>query len=124
MGHTYRGGKSGCKLVTLFGGYSYDGLNAAKGVQHTEVANLHMTDCCQNLIKHQCAMHIVHTEAHLFSVPNDCLWYDKLWGPSQRVVTLLQYYKRGAPKDIFGYHDGGKVLRINLQSTDKVMVAC
>ena len=24
---------------------------------------------------------------------NDCLWYDKLWGPSQRVVTLLQYYK-------------------------------
>ena len=31
----------------------------------------------------------VHTEAHLFSVPNDCLWYDKLWGPSQRVVTLL-----------------------------------
>ena len=89
MGHTYRGGKSGCKLVTLFGGYSYDGLNAAKGVQHTEVANLHMTDCCQNLIKHQCAMHIVHTEAHLFSVPNDCLWYDKLWGPSQRVVTLF-----------------------------------
>ena len=34
MGHTYRGGKSGCKLVTLFGGYSYDGLNAAIGVQH------------------------------------------------------------------------------------------
>ena len=32
----------------------------------------------------------MHTEAHLFSVPNDCLWYDKLWGPSQRVVTLLQ----------------------------------
>ena len=26
MGHTYRGGKSGCKLVTLFGGYSYDGV--------------------------------------------------------------------------------------------------
>ena len=31
----------------------------------------------------------MHTEAHLFSLPNDCLWYDKLWGPSQRVVTLL-----------------------------------
>ena len=30
-----------------------------------------------------------YCEAHLFSVPNDCLWYDKLWGPSQRVVTLL-----------------------------------
>ena len=69
MGHTYRGGKSGCKMVTefdsysydgvsagiwvihtgaksgckvltLFGGYSYDGLNAAIGVQHTEVPNL------------------------------------------------------------------------------------
>ena len=26
--------------VTLFGGYSYDGLNAAIGVQHTEVPNL------------------------------------------------------------------------------------
>ena len=37
---THRGAKSGCKLVTLFGGYSYDGLNAAIGVQHTEVANL------------------------------------------------------------------------------------
>ena len=35
MGHTYRDGKSGFKLVTLFGGYSYDGLNAAIGVQHT-----------------------------------------------------------------------------------------
>ena len=33
----------------------------------------------------------VHTEAHIFSLPNDCLWYDKLWGPSQRVVTLLLY---------------------------------
>ena len=31
----------------------------------------------------------MHTEAHLFSVPNDCLWYDKLRGPSQRVVTLF-----------------------------------
>ena len=32
----------------------------------------------------------MHTEAHLFSVPNDYLWYDKLWGPSQRVVTLFK----------------------------------
>merc|ERR1711873_85044 len=29
MGHTYRGPKSGCKMVTLFGGYSYDGVSAA-----------------------------------------------------------------------------------------------
>ena len=39
-GPTHKGGKSGCKLVTEFGGYSYDGLNAAIGVKHTEVANL------------------------------------------------------------------------------------
>ena len=44
----------------------------------------------------------MHTEAHLFSVPNDCLWYDKLWGPSQQVVTLflqlhwLRYYEVAA----------------------------
>ena len=35
----HRGPKSGCKLVTLFGGHSYDGLNAVLGVQHTEVPN-------------------------------------------------------------------------------------
>ena len=40
MGHTYRGGKSGCKLVTLFGGYSYDGVSVGILVIHTEVANL------------------------------------------------------------------------------------
>ena len=28
------------ELETLFGSYSYDGLNAAIGVQHTEVPNL------------------------------------------------------------------------------------
>ena len=30
-----------------------------------------------------------HSVAHLFSLLNDCLWYDKLWGPSQRVVTFF-----------------------------------
>ena len=29
--------------MTLFGGYSYDGLNAAIGDQHTEVPNLGVT---------------------------------------------------------------------------------
>ena len=29
-----------CKLVTLFDSYSYDGVSAAIGVQHTEVPNL------------------------------------------------------------------------------------
>ena len=36
----HTGPKSGGELVTLFGGYSYDGVSAAIGVQHTEVANL------------------------------------------------------------------------------------
>ena len=39
MGHTYRGPKSGCKLVTLFDSYSNYGVNATIGVQHTEVPN-------------------------------------------------------------------------------------
>ena len=40
MGHTYRGGKSGCKVVTLFDSYSHDGVSASIWVIHTEVANL------------------------------------------------------------------------------------
>ena len=40
MGHTYRGPKSGCKMVTLFGSYSYDGVSVGIWVIHTEVANL------------------------------------------------------------------------------------
>ena len=35
MGHTYRGGKSGCKMVTLFDSYSYDGVSAGIWVRHT-----------------------------------------------------------------------------------------
>ena len=31
---SHRGGKSGCKLVTLFGGYSYDGGTAGIWVLH------------------------------------------------------------------------------------------
>ena len=34
MGHTYRGGKSGGELLTLFGGYSYDGVSAGILVIH------------------------------------------------------------------------------------------
>ena len=36
----HRGGKSGCKLVTLFGGYCYEGVRVGILVIHTEVANL------------------------------------------------------------------------------------
>ena len=36
MGHTYKGPKSGCKMVTLFGGYSYDGVSAGIWVIHIE----------------------------------------------------------------------------------------
>ena len=34
MGHTYRGGKSGCKMVTEFDSYSYDGVSAGILVIH------------------------------------------------------------------------------------------
>ena len=40
LGVQHTGGKFGGELVTLFGSYSYDGVSAAIGVQHTEVANL------------------------------------------------------------------------------------
>ena len=43
MGHTYKGGKSGCKMVMFFDCYSYDGVSAGKWVIHTEVANLGVT---------------------------------------------------------------------------------
>ena len=42
MGHTYRGAKSGCKLVTEFDSYSYDGVSAGIRVIHTEVPNLNI----------------------------------------------------------------------------------
>ena len=35
MGHTYRGGKSGCKMVTEFDSYSYDDVSAGIWVIHT-----------------------------------------------------------------------------------------
>ena len=46
MGHTYRGGKSGCKLVTEFDSYSDDGVSDVIGVQHIEVANLGASWSC------------------------------------------------------------------------------
>ena len=67
-----RGAKSGCKMVMLFDSYSYDGVSAGIWVLHIEGCQIWVQD------------------GHAFcSVPNDCLWYDKLWGPSQRVVTLF-----------------------------------
>ena len=36
----HTGAKSGGEFVTLFGSYSDDGVSAAIGVQHTEVPNL------------------------------------------------------------------------------------
>ena len=38
------------------------------------------------------------------SLLNEYLWYDKLWGPSQRVVTLFFFPKQGGCHDI-SYHD-------------------
>ena len=53
----------------------------------------------------------MHTDAHLFSVPNDCLWYDKLWGPSQRVVTLLHPIMR-FEQVLLEYYDGVEIMLI------------
>ena len=39
----HTGAKSGGELVTLFGGYSCDGVSAGIWVIHTEVANLGVT---------------------------------------------------------------------------------
>ena len=43
MGHTYRGAKSGCKVVTEFDSYSDDGVSAGIWVIHTGVSNLGVT---------------------------------------------------------------------------------
>ena len=51
------------------GSHFYDRLNAVIGVQQTS-AESRVTNNIPSLLFH-------------------CLWYDKLWGPSQRVVTLL-----------------------------------
>ena len=36
----HRGAKSGCKMLTLFDSYCYDGVSAGIWVIHTEVPNL------------------------------------------------------------------------------------
>ena len=77
-------------------------LSVAIGVQHTEVRNKFLVfliigvfqpflvscsgqDCLfayTNLFTHES----VYSSLSLL---NEYLWYDKLWGPSQRVVTLF-----------------------------------
>ena len=44
MSHTYRGGKSGCKMVTLFDSYSYDGVSAGIWVIHIEGCQILVQD--------------------------------------------------------------------------------
>ena len=44
MGHTYRGVKSGCKLVTEFDSYSYDGVSAGIWVIHIEGCQIWVQD--------------------------------------------------------------------------------
>ena len=40
MGHTYIGGKSGCKMVTLFDSYSCDGVSAGIWVIHDSLSDV------------------------------------------------------------------------------------
>ena len=54
MGHIYIGVPN--HSVTR----GYDGLNAAIGVQHTEVANLHMTDCLSKFDKTSMCIQKLH----------------------------------------------------------------
>ena len=80
----HTGAKSGGEVVTLFDSYSYDGWVLVYG-SYIQMPNLdarwwrfltviwwHMNLCMV---------------AHLWST--NIFGYDKLWGPSQRVVTLL-----------------------------------
>ena len=70
------------------------GVSAGIWVIHTAVPNLgassscvHMTDC---LLKFDLSNMNLQTVAHLCSLLNDFLRYDKLWGPSHRVITMFQ----------------------------------
>ena len=45
-------------------------------------------------------------------MPNDCLWYDKLLGPSQRVVTLFVHMESSKSSHLTNF--AGIVLAIRL----------
>ena len=65
MGLTYRGAKSGCKLVTEFDSYSYDGVSAGIWVKHTgpksggELMTLFDSYCYDGVSTGICVIHTV-----------------------------------------------------------------
>ena len=114
MGHTYRGPKSGCKMVTLFGGYSYDGVIAGIWVLHTGaisgcklqtlfggysfdgvIASIWVIDTGGRSGCKKIPLFDSDSDNGISSpsLLNEYLWYDKHWGPSQRVVTLFYLHR-------------------------------
>ena len=91
-------------MVTLFDSYSYDGVSAGIWVI-LQVPNLGVTLFDSHSSDGvNAGIWVIHTgnrfqiwvrAGHTFcpSLLNDCLRYDKLWGPSQRVVTLFFFHK-------------------------------
>ena len=59
-----------------------DGPNRVK---RTLISLKVMLSSCNAVCLYTC----ICIQKPLFALLNDYLWYDKLWGPSQRVVTLL-----------------------------------
>ena len=74
-------------FVTLFGGCSYDGVSATTGVQTQR--SLFWWLLVMLFGGSTNFQTIFSPHFFLLTLFNDCLWYDKLWGPFQRVVTLL-----------------------------------
>ena len=108
-------------MVTLFGGYSYDGVSAGVWLllcyaSDVKGSRFQVLDCAGEYIKsawitfcwvllNENSWRYCHVWLFAFtnlityesvysspSLPNEYLWYDKLWGPSQRVVTLFQIH--------------------------------
>ena len=74
MGHTYRYRRSHCD----------DGVRAGIYGSYEEVPNLGARR--SHILAVTVIMESVDSSPSLL---NEYLWYDKLWGPSQRVVTLF-----------------------------------
>ena len=118
-------------MVTLFDSYSYDGVSAGIWVIHTEVANLGarwsrfltVTLMMVWVLVNGSYIHrwqIRVQDGHAWinsspSLPNHCLWYGKLWVPSQRVVTLFnwsfhKFTSKASQDGQYAIHGSGSML--------------
>ena len=80
MGHTYRGGKSGCKMVTLVDSYSFDGVSAGIWVIHTSPGWLQLVfhfgteNRADQLKKAPCTYVSVPLGVLISSIPSQNYW--------------------------------------------------